>query len=69
MLLWRSLGSFALCHNSVFAQLCVSPVCVDTKQPHAPLNEIFQPKDFNVLKTSVCRKLKLSNVSVSAPHL
>lgn len=53
MLLWRSLGGFGLCHNSVFAQLSVSPVFIDTKQPYAPLNEIFQAKDYNVLKIFV----------------
>lgn len=41
-----------------FLHSCLFPVCIDTKQPHAPYNEIFQPKDFNVLKTFVCRKPK-----------
>lgn len=69
MVLWRSLGSFALCHHSVFAQLSVSPVFIDTKQPHAPLNEMFRPKGSNILKILVGRKPKWFNVSDSGPHL
>lgn len=63
MLLWRSLGCSAVCHNSVFTQLSLSPVYIDTKQPHAPLHEIFQPKDLNVLETFVRSKARWFNVS------